>query len=133
MSSDAPYIIDAYDWKSRRVRMTRRTFERHVPYHPEIVDYIGEAQEAIADPDIVLEADNGANYLYRFGLGRSPFSRLWLMVVVYYQSSRHEEEGTIATYFFTDSLDQRARQIAYRAQMIGGQRFRLDSEGGKND
>ena len=62
------FVFDVLDFKGRRVRLTRRTFENHLPIHPEISEYLEEAKQVISDPDGALELDNGAVVVFRYGL-----------------------------------------------------------------
>lgn len=128
------YVFQIQDWRDRLVRLSQRTYNNHVPRHPEFAEYLHEAQETIRDPDIVQESDTGATYLYRFGIGKPPFSRLYLKVVVFYVVVFYRERGgrqvgTVATYFFTDALAWDTPVIEHRAQVIGGQRYLLGEEG----
>ena len=124
------YVFQIEDWRGRTVRLTRRTFDSHALKRPEFPEYLPEAQETIRDPDIVQEGDNRAILLYRFGIGRPPFSRLYLMVVVFYRQRMGRESGVVATHFFTDMLAPNSPIIEHRAQVIGGQRFPLAERGG---
>lgn len=102
--------------------MTQKTFDNHKERHPEIVGYVEEAKQTIADPDVVLETDNGAVQLFRRGLGRKPFERTYLEVVVYYRGK--PANGVVATYHFTDRLGS-GRLLELRHQWIVGQRICL--------
>jgi hypothetical protein len=59
------FVLDVVDWQGRRVRMTARTFSIHELRHPEIREYLEEAKQTIADPDIVLEDNDSGVLLYR--------------------------------------------------------------------
>ncbi len=119
----AGYVIETEDWRGRSVRMTQRTFDIHAERRPMTSEYLEEAKTTIRDPDIVQPSSSGATLLYRFGLGRPPYQRLYLMVAVHYRQRGETEEGTVATYFFTDSLAFQEPLIEYRAQWLNGQRF----------
>jgi hypothetical protein len=106
--------------------MTQRTFQNHISRHPEIPEYVQEAKQTISDPDIVMEADNGAILLYRRGLGRRPFTNLWLTIVIYYRGT--PSVGTVATYYFTDEIAD-GRPVENRAAWIAGERFPLAGSG----
>jgi len=92
-------------------------------------EYLEEAKETIRDPDIVQYSSTGATLLYRFGLGRMPYSQLYLMVVVYYKKREGKQEGVVATYFFTDSLAYNEPIVEHRAQWVNGIRYHLGSRG----
>lgn len=117
------YVFEIEDWQRRLVRLTRRTFENHVRKRSVTSEYLEEAKQTIQDPDVVQLSSTGATFLYRFGLGRTPYSRLYLMVVVYYRRREGNQEGTVATYFFTDTLAFGEPVISHRAQWMNGQRF----------
>jgi hypothetical protein len=119
------YAFEVEDWRGRLVRMTQRTFDAHVEKRAVTIDYLGEAKETISDPDIVQESDTGATYLYRFGIGRPPYSNLYLMVIIYYRQREGTQTGIVATYHFTDSLAYHEPVIEYRAQWVNGRRIRL--------
>lgn len=126
---DSPYVFDIYDWKQRKVRLNRKTYERHCIYRPETSQYLHEAQQVILDPDVVLLNDKGATLLYRRGLGKP---NLYLQVVVYYTLKKNSPEiGKVATYHFTDELDYDAKIIENRAIFVMGQRI-SSSEGIQN-
>ena len=98
------YVFEIEDWLGRPVRLTQRTFNNHVNKRSITSEYLEEAKTTIRDPDVVQPSSSGATLLYRFGLGRPPYSRLYLMVAVHYQTRRGTQEGAVATYFFTDTL-----------------------------
>ena len=119
-------IFECLDWKDRHVHMTRKTYDAHIPRHPEIPKYLAEVQEVIHDPDVVMEGDNGAIYLYRFGIAKTPpYSSLYLMAVLYYSRRKGVQSGTVATFFFTDELSQNATIVEHRAQVISGTRITM--------
>ncbi|MBI4310459.1 MAG: hypothetical protein HY681_01650 [Chloroflexi bacterium] len=91
-------------------------------------EYLDEAQQVIRNPDSVLGTRSGAVLLYRFGVGRRRFSNLYLQVVVYYRMEGEEETGRVATFFFTDVMDDDAIVLEHRAQVIMGQRIMLVEE-----
>jgi len=126
------YVFEIEDWRGRHVSLTQRTFENHLQRHPEFPEYVEEAKQTIHDPDVVQESDTGATLLYRFGIGRPPYSRLYLMVVVYYRRRGEGQVGTVATYFFTDVLKYGESVIEYRAQVVNGRRFLLGDRGEVN-
>lgn len=73
-----------------------------------------------------MEEDNGAILLYRFNIiADRPYASLYLQVVVYYARGGRDTVGTVATYFFTDSLSNSATIMERRAQTIAGTRFML--------
>ena len=119
------YMFEVKDWCGRTVRLTRRTFETHKERHPEFTQYIEAAKQTIQDPDLVAEADNGGTSLVRFGLGRKPFGKLYLVVIVFYRGA----EGTEATHHFTSRLGD-LRIIETRHVWLAGKRFSL---GGKSN
>ncbi len=128
--SGSDNAFECRDWLDRVVRLTQKTFDAHVPRHPEIEEYLAEAQQTISDPDVVMEADNGATLIYRFGITQDrPFNLLYLMVAIYYHLDDDESIGTVATYFFTDQLSNSAALIEHRAQVIAGTRVRLSGGG----
>ena len=125
------FVFEIFDWKQRKVRLNRKTYEIHCNYRPETPLYLPEAQQVISDPDVVLLNDKGATLLYRFGLGKSQFSNLYLQVVVYYESKNNSPEiGKVATYFFTDEIDTDCKIIEHRAQYLMGQRFNYKETNG---
>lgn len=114
------FVLDVVDWQGRRVHMTARTFSSHELRHPEIREYLEEAKQTIADPDIVLEDNDSGVLLYRYGLGRQQYDKTYLVVIVHYSG----HIGIVATYFFTRRLaDLPIRES--RFVHIGGQRIRL--------
>lgn len=123
------YVFEIEDWKGRIVRLTQRTFDNHAKKRSMTNEYLEEAKETIRDPDTVQHSSTGATLLYRFGLGRTPYSQLYLMVVVYYKKRDRNEEGVVATYFFTDSLAYNGPMIEHRAQWLNGIRHHIGPRG----
>ena len=107
------------------MHLKQQTFDNHADKRPEFSEYLPEAQRTIKDPDIVQESDTGATLLYRYGIGQPLFSRLYLKVVVFYKEGRGRQTGTVATWFFTDSLTLDTPVAEHRAQWLDGQRFLL--------
>lgn len=126
------HVFQIKDWRGRQVHLTQRTFESHAHRRPEFAEYKAEAEETINDPDIVQESDTGATFLYRFAIGRPPFSRLYLKVVIFYRQQGDSQIGTVATFYFTDALASDTPIIEHRAQWIAGQRFFLSERGDAN-
>ncbi len=126
------HVFQIEDWRGRRVHLTQQTFESHAHRRSEFAEYLEEAKETVNDPDIVQESDTGATFLYRFAIGRPPFSRLYLKVVIFYRQQGERQVGTVATYFFTDALALDTPIIEHRAQWIAGQRFFLSERGDAN-
>ena len=129
------FVFDVLDFKGRRVRLTRRTFENHLPIHPEISEYLEEAKQVISDPDGALELDNGAVVVFRYGLGRAKFEGCHLGVVVYYRTEKEGEEGVVATYHFFRRLPDGAA-LEHRHQWVAGQRISVEGfqgHGGKHE
>lgn len=120
------YAIETNDWCGRHVVMTQKTYDEHKFRHPEVPTYVEEAKILLSDPDGVLEVDNGAIYIFRFGLGRGVYGKLYLGMYLYYSGN----QGRIATYFFTDEIVD-GRVLEYRAQWLAGERFSL--LGGKKE
>ncbi len=122
------YVFEIEDWRGRLVRLTQRTFTIHKEKRSITSEYLEEAQQTIRDPDIVQLSSTGATLLYRFGLGKGIYSRLYLMVAVHYRRRGGEQEGIVATYFFTNDLAFNEPVIEYRAQWMNGQRHLLSRE-----
>jgi hypothetical protein len=55
------------------------------------------------------------------------------IVVIYYDSRKSPEIGTVATFHFTDEIDNDATIVEQRAQFLAGQRFMLISKGEEDD
>jgi hypothetical protein len=113
--------LDTKDYQGRRIVLTTRTFRRHIPIHPEITDYLREADEAISDPDGVIELESGASFLYRYGLGRTLFSNTYLGVVVHYKPEGTSERGVVATFHLP-----KGRVARIRYQWIAGARIAVE-------
>jgi hypothetical protein len=67
-------VFNVPDYKGRRVRLTQRTYDKHVPIHPKVEEYVEEAKQVVEDPDDVIEMDSDATFLYRHGLGRGVYA-----------------------------------------------------------
>lgn len=115
----------------RRVRLTQRTYDNHVPKHPEVAEYLEEAQQVIADPDGVIELTSNARLLYAYGLGRDRYKNCYLGVVVYYRRQGDSETGVVATYYFHRTLPK-GRVLATRHEWVYGERIAVHGlAGGK--
>ena len=114
---DPKYLFVTKDWQGKTVRMTRSNLEAHRLKRPMMADYVEEAKTTIADPDIVHDADYGAQRLSRLGLGRGSFSNTWLSVVIYYNT----DPATVATYMFARELPG-AQIVKVRAMWVDGKR-----------
>lgn len=109
------FLKEARDYKGRLIKLARTNFQKHLLKHPEIEPYVDALPVALSDPDIVVEADNGQTYFYRLGLGRGNLARCYLFVVVHYTSGEKEEEGRVATFFFTTRVTAEGR-VVWRRQ-----------------
>lgn len=112
------YIFEVKDWRGRIVRLTEKTYNAHKDRHPEFIPYIEAAQETIEDPDFVAETNSGAIALFRFGLGKKPFEKLYLVVIIHYDS----DVGREATHYFTSRIGD-WRILEHRHQWISGLRY----------
>ena len=92
------------DRLGREVQLRSEVYERHLPTHPEIADYLAEAAKTIADPDYELEDDDGSIVYYRKGLGRGKFKGCFIKVPVHYRKTFWGEAGEVATFHLTGRL-----------------------------
>jgi len=66
----------------------------------------------IGDPDIVYVDDNSqCIHMYRLGLGRGKYSKLYLWAGVYYRSN---DLGSLASYYFTSRMRTDLRLVEHR-------------------
>lgn len=114
-SEQSRWALEARDRQGRIVRYSRSNYERHVNKHPEINGLLEDIRETIANPDIEMDADNGHIYLYRSGMGGDRFSKLWLFVVILYESNGHGYEGIVKTSYFTSKIAKNGRIIWKRS------------------
>jgi hypothetical protein len=122
LSIDYPRnLFEIPDWEGKTVHMTVKTFQTHLAYRPMMAEYVDEAKITIRDPDHIQQAHHGAMRLCRLGLGRTIYSKSWLVVIVYYSSNF----GTAATYQFMRQLPVNEQIIRRRALYIGGMRYTL--------
>ncbi|MBI4233994.1 MAG: hypothetical protein HY686_06085 [Chloroflexi bacterium] len=98
------YVLEVKDFRGRWVRLARSNFQRHLTKHPEIGPYLEVVKTALADPDVVVEADNGATYFYRLGLGQGKLQGCYLLIVVYFRRVGDLEENALATFYFTTRI-----------------------------
>ncbi len=84
--------------------MRTEVYERHLPKHPEMAEYLEEAAEAVVDPDVVLEEDDGSLVSYRMGLGRDKFEKCFVVVPVHYSKTFWGEIGEVATFHLARRL-----------------------------
>lgn len=103
MEQKAELAFEVRDRKGRPVQLRADVYERHLPKHPEMADYLEEAKETIADPDLELE-DDGSTVYYRMGLGRDEFEKCFVKVPVRYKRTLWGEVGEVATFHLTRRL-----------------------------
>lgn len=104
MEQHEELVFEVRDRHGTLVRLRKSVYEKHLPKHPEMADYIEEAQQTIADPDHELvddEAEGKSTIYYRLGLGRGAFEKCFVMVPVYYQKTLWGEVGEVATLHLT--------------------------------
>jgi hypothetical protein len=105
MEMDEEIRFEVRDRLGRLVRLREEVYQRHLPEHPEMSEYVEEAKQTIAGPDFELadEDESGNCYkYYRMGLGRDKFQKCFLMVPVYYRETLFwGEVGEVATFHFT--------------------------------
>jgi len=108
------FALEAQDWEGRSVRWTQRSYQEHVPKHPEIQDYIEQIGIAVSDPDVIVNVGQSQVHLYKFGLGRGRFIGCYICVIIYYREGPlGEVEGRIATSYFTTRVRERG-QVLWR-------------------
>jgi hypothetical protein len=117
------YVFEIPDWRNRLVRLSQRNLDRHTLYRPYCPEYVEEVKTTIRDPDNVQESDTGVTFLHRLGLGRPPFTRLYLKVIIGYQWREHRQIGLLRTFFFSDQLEWDLPISELRAQWFGGTRY----------
>ena len=91
--------FEVEDRAGRKVRLREDVYERHLEKHPEMADYLEEAQTAIRDPEWELD-DAGTTCYVRLGLGKGKFEKLFLKIPVYYAGG----VGEVATFYFTPGV-----------------------------
>ena len=98
-------VFETTDRLGRRVRYRKVIYERHIPEHPEMADYLEEAADTVHDPDYEVreEPDNKEEFrrtYYKMGLGRDDFEMCFIKVPVYYDRIG----GEVATVHFCRQL-----------------------------
>lgn len=97
-------LFEAKDRDGVVVRMSRETYERHLPTRPEMADYIEEARITVEDPHLIILDEDGCHHHYRLGLGRGKFKKCYVHVLVYYRRRRGRRVGLVASYWLCRDL-----------------------------
>ncbi|MBI3953316.1 MAG: hypothetical protein HY330_02265 [Chloroflexi bacterium] len=100
--ADEP-VFQVEDYQGHRITLTRRTFENHLRYRPEIAEYVEEAKQTLQDPDVTVTIESGGKWYYKAGLGRGRFRQTYLGVLVY---DRGQNEGVVATIMLSRRLSE---------------------------
>ena len=98
------YIFETKDRNGIIVRLDRRTFDRHLTYHPEICNYVDEAKLTIEAPDVILVDNDNCHHHYRLGLGKDKFRKCYVQVLVYYFRRGDITEGKVASFWLTRNV-----------------------------
>ena len=99
-------ITDAF---GNTIRLTRWTYESHLAVHPEIADYLAEAEQTLQEPSNVEAGRDGAVHFFKAGLGRGKFQHCHVHVIVRYDVASDaaikagETAGVVATYWLDRS------------------------------
>lgn len=116
MEEQTKYVFEVKHRYGQTVRLRTVVYERHRSEHPEMTEYIEEAEVTVTDPDVELldeEAGGNCHVYYRLGLGRDEFEKCFVKVPVYYDEVSGVQEGEVATFHLTRRLG-RGRRIWQR-------------------
>lgn len=100
------WLFETKDRNGVTVRMSKDTYERHLPARPEIAHYIEEAQITIQDPELIIRDDDDCYHHYRLGLGREKFKKCYVRVLVRYRRRKSRKEGIVATFWLSRSVGE---------------------------
>lgn len=104
---NAPYPVQATDFRGARIRWERRGYETHVRKRPETAGWHDAIALTLLEPEVVAELAGGAWAYYRRGMLPARYGDLYLFVVVRWNGAL----GDIATAFATDRIKQFARLV----------------------
>ena len=100
------WIFETKDREGVIVRMSKDTYERHLPIHPEIADYIEEAELTVQDPELIIRDDDNCYHHYRLGLGRGKYKKCYVRVLVNYRHRRRKKEGIVSSYWLSRTVGE---------------------------
>jgi len=104
MGEQEKITFEVRDRLGRTVRLRESVYERHLPTHREMADYLEEAKQTIIDPDYELEDGENCYGYYRMGLGKGRYEKCFIAVPVYYRRTLWGDEGEVATFHLTRRL-----------------------------
>jgi hypothetical protein len=108
------WFFETKDRDGVTVRMSKATYEKHLPMHPEIADYVEEAKLTIQEPEIVKRDDDGCHHHYRLGLGRGKYEKCYLRVLVIYHGRGKRKHGVVASYWMSRNIGRQGEVIWLR-------------------
>lgn len=101
--NESDIIFETVDRYNTIVSLSRATGEGKIlVYHPEVADYLQEAQTVIEEPNVII-VDSLRETTWTFaklGLGKDEFKGLYLRTIVQYAGVG----GRVASVYFTDDL-----------------------------
>lgn len=96
------------DYAGRIIELEHSNWEKHVPRHPEFVQFHDEIEVTVREPDVVTEPDETQRHYYRRGHWLVTPRELYIRVVV------GTSNGKIRTAHFIRSIDTHARIVYLR-------------------
>jgi len=98
------WLFETKDRNGVVVRMSRETYERHLPTRPEMADYVAEAKLTVEDPHVIIVDHRGCYHHFRLGVGRGKFRKCYVQVLVHYRRRLGQKRGIVATYWLSRKL-----------------------------
>lgn len=98
------WLFEVRDRNNVPVRMSKATYDKHLPKHPEIADYIEEAKLTVEDPELIYRDKDGCHHHYRFGLGEGKYADCYLRVLVRYPRRWGRKQGVVSSFWFSRNV-----------------------------
>jgi len=98
------WLFETKDRDGITVRMSKATYDKHLPIHPEIAHYVQEAKLTIQEPEVVVRDDDGCHHHHRLGLGRGKHKGCYLRVLVNYHGRGKRKYGIVASYWMSRNI-----------------------------
>ena len=120
-NSEADLVFETIDYNNTPVVLSQATWQAKAGNdepgeHPEVRDYLGDAQLTIEQPDLVFQGtrDERSRRFYRLSAGRGRFVGQHLLVVVKYVAEPTGLCGYVSTLYLSRTVYAKGEQLLPR-------------------
>jgi len=117
-NSEADLVFETIDYNNTPVVLSQATWQAKAGNdepgeHPEVRDYLGDAQLTIEQPDLVFQGtrDERSRLFYRLSAGRGRFVGKHLVVVVKYVAEPTGLCGYVSTLYLSRTVYAKGEQL----------------------